>query len=93
MGFWQDLGAHLKGMGEGVVSIFQGVGANIQANAAYNNSVANLNNAQAENYNAIMQQAADAEKAQQQQAKMLIGLLIAFPVLLILAIIILNRNK
>lgn len=93
MGFWQDLGAHIKGMGEGVVSIVQGFGANIQANAGYTNSVAALNTAQAQNYTAIMAQQAKAQEQAAEQAKILMAILIGLPIIIILALIIINRKN
>lgn len=92
MGFWQDLGSHVKGMGEGFVSIFQGIGANIGANAAYTQSAAALNTAQAANLPLILAQQREQQQQADEQAKILLAILIAVPILIILALLIINRK-
>lgn len=86
--FWQGLGQHFVDMGNGIVSIVQGAGATLNANAAFTQSSAALQTAQAQNYAATLAMQAEQQKQENKKSMLLILLIFGVPTLLIVALLI-----
>lgn len=82
----QDIGAHIKGVGEGLVDIIQGAGATLQANAAFTQSSAQLQTAQAQNYQAELALRAEQQQAENRKSMLLILLMFGVPLIIIIAL-------
>lgn len=91
MAFWQDLGQHFKDLGHGIVTIVQGVGDTLQANAAYTQSSAALQTAQAQNYSAILAAQAEQRRREQQKSMLLILLMFGVPAIVLVALLIFKK--
>jgi predicted nucleic acid-binding Zn ribbon protein len=81
-----DIGQHLLGFANNVSSVVGGVGATLNANAAFTSSSANLQNAQAANYAAEIAAKEAERKRQARNSMLLIVLMFAVPLIIILSL-------
>jgi hypothetical protein len=84
MSFWSDFGSHIKGMGEGVVSIVGGIGAQIQSGADYQSGQAALMQAEAANLPAILAAEKAERDAQRNQLYIIFAAVFLLPLVVML---------
>ena len=93
MSFWSDFGAHIKGIGEGVVSIVGGLGAQINAGAEFESAQANLMNAEASNYGAILAAEQAERDAQRTQLYIIFAAVFLLPLVIMLIYSLTRKSK
>lgn len=87
MSVLSDVGGFFKGIGDGVVSAVKGIGGSFSAKANYNQSIANLQNAQAAALPTIIEAERQRQEQAHKQAMLIIALLFLVPIGVILTIL------